>query len=90
MKLYLAGICVGQTQQLLFDQKKKITLYLAGEHDVKNGLSRLTGGGGRTYAFWKVSTMRERISFFRNYITTAWTSLLIAARLLLYPATPAK
>ena len=50
MKLFLAGICVGQTTQLLFAPLKKkedMTLYFAGEHDIKNGLSRLTGGGWR-------------------------------------------
>lgn len=60
MKLHLAGICVGQTQQLLFDQKKKITLYLAGEHDVKNGLSRLTGGG------WKNLCVLESFYYARK------------------------
>lgn len=46
MNLYLAGISIAQTKQMLFEREREsMKLYLAGEHDVKNGRARYNGGG---------------------------------------------
>lgn len=67
MQLYLAGICVGQTSQLLFnnrEREREMKLYFAGEHTIKNGQLRQTGGGGKTFSFWNHSTTHAKTNTF--------------------------
>ena len=91
MELYLAGICVGQTNQLLFTHThthththtQEMNLYLAGEHSIKNGQLRQTGGGGTTFACWNRFIMQAQTNTFLCYTIRGWICLLIVARLLL-------
>lgn len=69
MKLYIASPTISQIGPYIGGgQNENMKMYLAGEHDIKNGLARITGGGGKIYAYSNLSSMPGKINTSRSYI----------------------